>query len=276
MKASRVHAVIAAGLEHPQLLARWRRDPEQLRLCGVDPDKVDLDALWKFAGLSAKVRHNGLRADLPLTFRLMNVAGLEIEVFAAYAAARATEGARYADTTEARAQDLLTFLERWLDLARREHALLWDIIRYELALARLSRLTVNASALASTESLNRTAPRAASVPRVRGYVVLHEMSCDPRFVGAMLQAKSPRLDEVPLGSRHFCYWRRGAAAEIHILELDELGFYLLTLADGQRTVADLSQLIVGRRRPPKGLSQALSELAAVGILAFDVSAEQTA
>ena len=69
MIASRVHAIVAAGLENPELLARWKREPESLRAYGVDPAAFDLDAIWKFAGLTAKVKHNGLRFDLPLTFR---------------------------------------------------------------------------------------------------------------------------------------------------------------------------------------------------------------
>lgn len=274
MTASRVHAVIAAGLENPQLLECWQREPDLLRKCGVDPDKLDLNALWKFAGLTAKVRHNGLRADLPLTFRLLNVAGLEIDVFASYASFRASAGGRYADTSAARAQDLLTFLEHWLDFARHEHALLWDMIRYELALTRLSRLATEVSALPAAESLAERTPRANSVPRLCGEIVLHEMRCDPRIVGATLLEKSPRLDEVSLGTFHFCYWRRSAAAEIHILQLDALGFYLLSLADGKRSTADLSRLIGGSRRPARGFLKALGELAAIGIVAFGPTQEQ--
>lgn len=274
MIASRIHAVIAAGLENPHLLTLWQREPEQLRKCGVEPDELDLNALWKFAGLTAKVRHNGLRADLPLTFRLLNVAGLEIEVFASYASFRASEGGRYADTSEARTQELLIFLEHWLDFERREHALLWDVIRYELALARLSRLAAAAPAFPAAESLAQRTPCATSVPRICGYIILHEMRCDPRLVGATLKEKSPRLDEVSLGTCHFCYWRRGAAAEIHILELDELGFYLLSLTDGKRSTADLSRLVGGSRRPARGFLKALGQLAAVGILAFGTTEGQ--
>jgi hypothetical protein len=278
MKAGRVHAVIAAGLENPALLARWRREPELLRDCGVEPRELDLDALWKFAGLSAKVRHNGLRADLPLSFRLMNVAGLEIEVFAAYATSRADEGRRYAETTVERAQDLLAFLEHWLDFERREHALLWDLLRYELALARLGRMPAptraSGEAAADVARAGTSMARAASVPRVCGHVVLHEMRSDPRQVGAMLHEKSPRLGEAALGSFHFCYWRRDAAAEIHILRLDELGFYLLSLADGARTVAEMSLALGGGRRHARWLTKALGELAAVGVLAFEPSGEQ--
>lgn len=267
MNASRVHAIIAAGLKNPRLLARWRQEPDLLRSCGVDPDEFDLSALWKFAGLTGKVRHNGLRADLPLTFRLLNVAGLEIEVFASYASFRAPEDGRFADTIEERTQDLLEFLENWLDFDRRDHALLWDLIRYELALMRLSRLAPEA--IQASQSPPQFLPRAGSVPRVCGHVVLHEMRSDPRIAGAMLQEKSPRLDEVPLGAYHFCYWRRDAAPEIHVIALDELGFYLLRLADGKRSAADLSRLMGGSRKPPKGFLKAMGELAAVGILAFD-------
>ena len=269
MNASRVHAVIAAGLENPALLSRWRREPESLRGCGIDPGELDLEALWKFAGLTAKVRHNGLRAELPLTFRLLNVAELEIEVFASYASFRATEGGRYANTVESRTQDLLAFLERWLDFDKREHALVWDMIRYELALTRLSKLAVDIPASLTDGTRSEAVARAASVPSLRGEVILHEMRSDPRIVRAMLQEKSPRLDEVPLGKYYFSYWRASAAAEMHILQLDELGFYLLSLIDGKRSAADLSRMTGGSRRPPKSFLKALDQLAGIGIVSFD-------
>lgn len=268
MNAGRVHAVIAAGLDNPALLARWRREPDLLRSLGVDPGRLDLDALWKFVGLAAKVRHNGLRADLPLTFRLLNVTGLEIEVFASYASALATEGRSLAGTHVARTRDLLSFLEHWLDLHRRDHALLWDLIRYEVALTRLSK-PASVPALRSTRRGLGPRPRASSVPRVCGVVVLHEMAFDPRQLEALLRERNPRLDDAQLGTFHFCFWRRGAAAEVHILELDELGFYLLSLADGKRSAADLSRLIGGSEKPAKGLLNALGDLGEMGILAFD-------
>jgi ABC-type spermidine/putrescine transport system permease subunit II len=59
-----------------------------LTLGGIVWTALDLAALGKFAGLSVKVRHNPLRPMMPLTFRLMSVAAIEIEIFAAYAAFR--------------------------------------------------------------------------------------------------------------------------------------------------------------------------------------------
>src|ERR1051325_1267801 len=145
MIAGQVHAVIAAGLKEPGLLARWKQEPETLRECGVDPDAIDLEALWKFAGLTTKVKHNGLRADLPLTFRLLNIAGLEIEIFGAYAAFHA--GKSFGPTVQERIDELSYFLEQWLDFDKREHALLWDLIRHEAALARLRKLETTTDGL---------------------------------------------------------------------------------------------------------------------------------
>lgn len=267
MIASQVHAVIAAGLENPALLARWREEPNLLRKCGVDPDAVDLDALWKFAGLTTKVRHNGLRADLPLTFRFLNVAGLEIEVFASYASFQASEGRRYAATSEARSYDLLLFLEQWLDFGKRVHALLWDLMRHEMALARLRKPRPGLEETRVKASSPQPRPRASSVPRLGGEIVLHEMRSDPRAVEGVLQQKRPRLAEGLLATHYFCY-QRSNAEELFILELDELGFYLLSLVDGKRSLADLDQLITGSRKASQQLLNAFAELAATGVVVF--------
>jgi hypothetical protein len=266
MNASQVHAVLAAGLENPTLIARWRHEPDLLRKCGVDPDTIDLDALWKFAGLSVKVRHNGLRGDLPLTFRLLNVAGLEIEVFSSYASFRAAEGKSYASTSEARSQDLLMFLEHWLDADNHAHALLWDLMRHELTLSQLRKIPQSAEGVTADHPHVQAPLRAHTVPRVCGELALHEMRSDPRVTEKLLRRKLPDLREVSLGKHHFGYWRK--SDELFVLQLDELAFYLLSMIDGKRSTADLSYLIDGRRRPNPGLRRALGELAAIGILAF--------
>ena len=261
MSAGQVHAIIAAGLKEPGLLARWKEEPETLRQCGVDPDTVDLEALWKFAGLTTKVKHNGLRADLPLSFRLLNIAGLEIEVFGAYASFHA--GKSFGPTVQERIDDLLRFLGQWLDFDKREHALLWDLIRHEVALARLRKLE-----LTTDGSVVQRRPRASSVPRVRGEIILHDMRSDPRLVETLLQQKQPKLERAPLGKFYFCYWRVNAE-DLYVLEMDALSFHLLSTINGKRSAAELSHLLTGTRKLPKGLLNSLAELAAVGIIACD-------
>jgi hypothetical protein len=271
MTARQVHAVIAAGVENPLLVARWEQEPERLAAQGIDPATVDLDALAKFAGLTVKVRHNGLRNDLPLTFRLLNVAGLEIEVFAAYAAFRAEHGGRFAATTEERTRDLIAFLGEWLDQSRREHVLLWDLIRHEHALARLQEAGARPSrpqdpGAGTPERASGGTPALRQPFRIRGQVILHEMQCDPAMVAAMLRASRPALDSVPFAARNVAYWRAEGANAISILELDDFGYCALSLIDGTRSAADLSAALTGRRRPSRAFLHLLGQLGEAGIL----------
>jgi len=252
MIASRVHAIMAAGLENPALLARWQQEPDLLRTYGVDPAAFDLDAIWKFAGLSAKVKHNGLRAELPLTFRFLNINGLEIEVFGAYASHKARAGTRYAPTTAGRIVELVEFLREWLDFDRREHSQLWDLIRHETAVGQLRRLTPSA--------------KKSRVPHVVGEIILHEMNWNPRVIGKLLRQKSFDSRKVRRRVTRLCYWNAGDRDEISIIELDELGFNLLSLVDGKRSIADFNRLLGGRIS--KQLNGAFAELASVGVISL--------
>ena len=263
MTARQVHAVIAAGMDDPSLLARWLDEPERLRKQGVDPGAFDLAALRKFAGMTVKVRHNGLRHDLPLTFRLLNVTGQEIEVFSAYAAHRAADGAGYAPTTEERTRDLMAFLDAWLDRARPEHVLLWDLIRHEHALAQVRR------ASPAQHTAKSVAASAAAVPHVCGAIVLCEMQCDPRAVAAALHESRPPLGDIAFGTRYVCYWNPGSDAGIRIIQLDAFGYCALSLVDGVRSVADLSEAMGGKRRPSRAFLQLLGQLGEAGILHFE-------
>ena len=267
MTAQRIHTVIAAGVENPALIARWRAEPELLRGHGVEPSQIDLDALWRFAGLTIKVRHNALREELPASFRLMSLAGLEIELFASYAIERAAQGARLAPTTEGRTLDLLGFLEGWLDRDNTAHALLWDLIRHERALGRFAR---TALAVGTSPDLRRgeplTPPAADIVPRIRGEIVLHEMTSDPQAVARALEGPGLDLAAIPRTQARVCYWRTEARPEVSSLQLEELAFGALSLVDGKRTAAEIYRALGGGRRPPPSFLRILGELQTIGLV----------
>jgi hypothetical protein len=266
-----VHAMTAAAVENPALIAQWRAEPELLRAYGVEPSTVDLDALWKFAGLTIKVRHKALRDQLPATFRMIGLAGLEVELFAAYASEHAARGVPFPATTEARAADLMTFLGGWLDRSDSVHALLWDVIRHERALTRLGR---SAPAVGSSPNLpsplhvTRPPPTASAVPRVLGEIVRHEMTSDPRAVTSALNAPTPELAAIPRTPGFLCYWRADGSPQVAILRLDELGYYALGLVDGVRTAAGVYLGLGGKGRPHATFLRLLGELATLGVIAL--------
>ena len=270
MTARLVHSVMAAGLENPELIARWRHDPRLLAERDVELTGLDLDGLRKFAGLAAKIRHNGVREKLPLSFRLMSVARLEIEVFAAYAADRSRNGLRYAASVDDKTRDLVAFLGRWLDRGNPHHCLLWDLARHEQTLDALGRQPQVPLAGPTKVAAPKAAKlAAATTPRIAGEIVLHEMTCEPNAVAACLYESRPRLDDLEIGPRLFCYWRPGEAGAIQILQLDAFGYYLLGLVDGLKSVADLSAALGCGRRPTRQFLQALRQMASAGVLGFD-------
>jgi hypothetical protein len=276
MNARNVHAVIAAGVHRPTLLAKWQEDSALLRSKGIAPETIDLSALRKFAGLTVKVRHNGLRPDLPLTFRLMSLAELGIEVFSAYATHCDATGHHYGKTSAERTRDLVAFLEGWLDLTQRNHSLLWDMIRHEQALALLGRSDAVSPAVIDGSRSQRKTVRGSSVPRVRGQVILHRMQCDPKVVKSALFKRPVRLDLIPEETHFYCYWRGGDADELHVLELDEFGFYSLQMIDGETSVAELNRRMGGGSRPTQAFKAAIVQLAESGILDLQPAREAKA
>lgn len=265
------HALTAAAVANPALIAQWRAEPALLRAYGVEPGTVDLDALWRFAALTIKLRHKALRDQLPATFRMIDLAGLDVDLFAAYASERAARGLPFATTIEGRADDLMSFLASWLDRSDSVHALLWDVIRHERALARLGR---SAPAVGSSPNLpsplhiTRPPPTASAVPRVLGEIVRHEMTSDPREITSALSARIPELAAIPRTPGFLCYWRAEGSPQVAILRLDELGYYALGLVDGVRTAAGVYLGLGGKGRPHTTFLRLLGELATLGVIAL--------
>ena len=268
MSLARVHAVMAAGVDQPQLLERWMADAAQLRALGVDPEGFDLSALAKFAGLGVKVRHNPLRPMFPLGFRLMSVAAIEIDIFSAYALHRSREGRGFAPDMAERARDLVAFIGEWHDPSQRAHLLLWDAMRYELAVAQLRA----PQSEVATPNIHKS-----RAPCIRGDITLHELQSDPRVLAEVLHLSAPRLEDVPLQPQTFCFWRApvddgsaddGDAGETAVIAVDALGQHLLSRIDGKRSAAALARELGGGRDAERAVRIALGSLAAIGIVAL--------
>ncbi|AJY39518.1 hypothetical protein I6G56_29400 [Burkholderia humptydooensis] len=269
MNARQIHALIAASASNPQLIARWRQRPDLLRTAGIEPDQLDLRVLENFVGLSLKVRHNGLRGDFPLSFRLLSVTGLEIEVFAAYASNCAQSGHAFAATPRERARDLIAFLDRWLDPAQRNHALLWDILRHEYALSCLRQESAAPLPAAGLVIRYRARATGGSIPMLNGAVAQHVMHCDPERLAAVLRRKVPALDTVPAADTYCCYWRSAETGEIRFLRVDALGYFAIEAIDGRRSAADICDRLLGDRRLLPQFLRSLDQLAGIGLVRFE-------
>lgn len=272
MNARNVYSILAAGLNHPDRILEWQDQPDFLRNRGVVPDSLDLEALWKFAGVAAKVRHNGLRQDFPLTFRLMRTAGLDVELFSSYATACSAIGHKYANNSIQRARDLITFLREWREPDCLEHSLLWDIIRHELSLLELKSVVgTEETGFSGREAQAREQFSEDSIPQANQSLLLHQMEHNPRDIESMLGCEVINLEAIPSATCYFGYWRSPQTNRIQILDLDAFSFYALRCSDGTMTLSELNRKLGGEGRLTPAFNEAIEQLVAVGMLTLQNS-----
>ncbi|MBX3740452.1 MAG: hypothetical protein KF712_05640 [Akkermansiaceae bacterium] len=262
MTARLVHAVLAAGVHNPKLISHWREDPTLLAKQGIDPESMDLDALWKFSGLTIKVRHNGTRPDLPSTYRLMSFLGVEIELFASYATWCAENHRSFANTALERERDLIGYMEGWLDFESVEHCLLWDLIRHEYALASLRKFDPEVQHFSGSGSTFSV----SAVPSVFGNIILCQFRYNPQEIVEVVKSARPSFIALKAAVRQFCYWRPDKAKSIKIVELDEFGYYLLSFVDGECSLADLGKKLGCGSELGDNFFKSIGQLCELGIL----------
>jgi hypothetical protein len=262
--ARRVHAVLAAIMADPALLERWRRDPASLSETGLEPADLDLEKIRRFAGLVTKVRQNDLRLELPNTFKLLDIAGLSIELFAAYAKPAADLRTAGRKSKPDRIRALVEFLDDWLNRSDRAQALAWDMIRHETAILALRQ----EGAPECTLRPSRRRLSGKSIPFHRGRVIHHAMSCHPAELETALAAGAKGLAGLRPTPCHIAYCRDGSSTRIHVIEIDELGAVLLDLSDGRRSVAVMTAQLrgAGVSLVTADLCHAIKQMVAAGLL----------
>lgn len=266
LEARHVHSLLAAAMAEPLLLESWRSRGSRGKKTAPAKMGLDIEKVWQFAGLVTKVRYNDVRLIVPLTFKLLDLAGVSIEVFATYA--RQADVLRKAGRKSA-SEKLLAFsnlLDEWLDHDNALHALIWDLMRHESALFSLQ--AVHASQTYRTPDTGPTPVSARSLPVPRGAVVHYEMSCNPVELVRRLRSEPGKIPEPARGNFFFAYCPGNDSEHMRVLELDAVGSVVLDLCDGNHTVSQLRTILqaAGIRLRTKDLCDAISKMAADGLL----------
>lgn len=272
MDARRVHSVMAAGLSDPDRLSRWRRRPDVLQEMRVGLETAQAESfvngLWKFAGMGEKIRYTNCRNDLPLTFRLLAHAGLEIQVFANLTGPAAALRLQGKKSSLDKIATLVAFLREWHDPSNRDHALLWDLIRHEAAIAELTYAAPLQQTFLPEEKAD--AVSAGSSAHTRGLLRLHRMRFDPRRITAELRKQTPNMGLVEGSPVCLGYWLN-PDRRILLLDVDDLVFDLLALVDGSRSIQEMTEYLAncGASVPTDVVLRAFAELQDAGVIAFE-------
>jgi hypothetical protein len=271
MNGRLVHAILAKGLECPDQLESWSKDPRFMAGAEIDLDEFDLSAIRKFAGLAFKVRHNGTRVFLPLTFRLLRLIENELDLFSDYAVYCSANKIRLATDALQRVDNLITYLGNWIDGGARAHLFLWDIVRHEGALAYLK----NSSSLEEPQQHPLSAEIDGNcIPWIQGSLLLHKLQCDISTLISCLRKQQPSLDGVCSSVHNYAYWRPLKGERIDMLDLDDFSFELLRRTDGNRSIDQLSIALTGSKASAAFI-EGVRQLSRLGLIGIDVSCDLT-
>jgi ribosomal protein L12E/L44/L45/RPP1/RPP2 len=236
--ARHVHAVLAAAVDDPSLLLRLQR---QSGKAGAKDAALDFDRVRLFAGLAVKVRQNDVRLSLPLTFKLLDLLKISIELFASYAKQAAALRKANKKSRADKIQSIGEFLDAWLDRENPDQALVHDIRRHECA---LTDLRDRAAAMPGRPSgVNDAKVTPKSAPWRDERLIHYEMSCNPLELERQLRSRHCDLSTIRRGQFYYIYRWDDLRACVSADEVDELGYVLIDLANGKRSVARMTAFL---------------------------------
>jgi hypothetical protein len=238
-----VTAVHPTGRQVQSLLAACLVAPGEVdeiaARTGVNLDVVGIRA---FAGLAEKVKHNGVRAAVQMTFRLLRLTGLEIRLFADYAPMSARRRAALAEFVQTWAAD---------DPAR---MLVSDLLRHECVLASFR----DAPRTPDSRPVSRTVTdRSVLVPY--GTSVALDVTCDPEEVVETLLAHDPDIDSVDREPRTILYHRSPGGSTRSFTVPDGVP-PLLDALDRSHNLTSLSRALFGSTAALPALRNAYQQL----------------
>lgn len=255
--ARAVHFALAACVADPRRLARAAAQPPAARPTALR--ELDLDSLADFTGLTEKVRHNQVRGDLQMTFRLLGLTGQEIELFRDYAPVSLQRRARRLISPAERIDGLVEFTETWAG-SDPQRCLVRDLLRYEHTVAAFRRDT--------TLLADADVPRALepdSVPTKHGSAVTVEATCDPLQVVNVLRSRTPDLSRIERRPQVLVYLRI-PSARFRVLEVESGALALLAAVDDMSDVRELTQRLLGDDRLVQAVLTAYQALADLGLV----------
>jgi len=193
--------------------------------------------------LTAKVRHNDVRLKLPFTFKFLDHLELSIGLFADYAKQAATLRRQGRNTPGQKLASLVGFLGNWLDLEDRAQATLWDLACHENALVESATHEHPGARESESESELPGRMSMESKPVHRTRLILQTLSCNPVSVVKMLGSGRADIAGMQRDPIHLVYAWDHHKRRVNVLQLDQLGFIILELVDGTRSVLQLVDML---------------------------------
>jgi hypothetical protein len=274
-----------SGIQIQEIVSRCLVDPPFLEFMMADLDRaiapygldprllpqirtLDLRRMKMFSGFIGKVQHNHLWDILPATRRLLELYGVELEVFGSF---RSIQLSTRAQSRAAQLENFVGFVSRYakprpqfaaLDCAARYEHLAWTLGTRAGDAGKARQPRPSAAADCSWSAFQKLIP----VPS--GCYSIGRFGCDPgQLVTGILDGSFTDYREA--NPKLFLFQAEAAGSGIRCFEIDELTALILSLIDGRRTVRSVISAARARTisaAKPRSFREFFGEAVSAGLI----------
>lgn len=237
MNADDVQAFVARCLTCPGFLSTTQGHIGNAPSMSPAFSSKQLEQIGLFQAFIVKVKHNGIRDVLPLTFRMLPALGEEMAFYRSYAdeylAIRADGPLSIPHQVSLFAEHLTRYLD---GRSSRQSAALRDMLSHELAIWELHETMPV-----------RELPRPAGALLWRGQMTVQHFASDVSRACALLKSNTfdPTRDRAAC-DQFIAYWRLWDGKAVEFFEIDELTAMLFLMVDGTRTIDAAAKELLDR------------------------------
>lgn len=243
-----ITSILARGLSDARFLEGVLQDPaEGLREYDLDDATLaefrgsELSRLADIRGFIAKVKHNQLWQDFPYTRIVLRRFGYELAAFRAYSGSELAPHHRSASTPRTRIRQFIEFLDRYLAERPEPHAaVILSVLRHE----KLRKEIIDEIKAGAGGGRHPRPPitrgvweRETAVPIPRGALRFAEVEFDPLELVRLIPGSDLTVDQLERRRRWLIYFCDFQNPDLQVLEVPPASALLLSLVDGNRTVA---------------------------------------
>lgn len=227
----------------------------------------NLNALRLFSAFIAKVQHNYLWNDFPLTIASLKRSGKELAVFSAYLELHQQNKRIPGLPVEEKKQRFVCFLQRFLEENKQDHScrLTSEILLFENTSRLLKRSPV--SPVLKNKSGYRGRGLLKTIPFVNGNIKICAHAVNPALLNSILNSASAA--PVPFRKKTFCYWYNKEKDELRIFEISKQVGLLLSIIDSEKNISAIRALtLISGKLSLGNLKDIIQALVHEGIVSY--------
>lgn len=199
-----------------------------------------IQSLRLFSAFIAKVQHNYLWNDFPLTLTTIRKLGIELEIFDAYLYTHQQNRREHPPLTTGEKKNCFVQFFKNYTSGRTDPSFIKanTILTHEDIYRQVKEIPVNEKKARKKNSTARIGMK--SIPEFNGRIWIAELYVNPTYINTILH--SNEAVKVYQRKKRYCYWFRRKNEELRVFEVSKNMACVMQAIDGKKSIAKLSAL----------------------------------